>query len=285
MKKIFDREKILQFVNKQEWPNLIEVFKDNDTYDSICSDSVLMPIIDQYFLTELLNSSNLNNDPAYKYYLEQFSLLHSSRKFKFTLKEDDYKKLIVKIVEVEKSLEYAYKYAVLFPEELICKQVIQQYNDLLPQYVEHSQEGEIQVTENKNIRKIDARIGLFKSRQEYQFYRSTIEVFPNFLVIPNVALSAIINFNLVKEDLNKEEKSYFFKALIDCAVIDTEDNFKSIRLIELDSIYHDNEDQIHRDQMKDNILAIAGQKLIRVRCAIFQEGETDFSKLIRETLK
>lgn len=284
--KSFDRDNILQLVSKQAWQQLIEEFKDNDNYDTICSDGILKPLIDQYFINELLNSSTLNNDPAYKYYLEQFCQLHDSSKYNFKLSENDYKKLIIKIVEVEQKLDYAYLYASKFPNETICKSVILKYQEQQPKYVKHSQEGEIIVTQNKNIHNIDARIGLFKSQQEYQFYRATIEVFLNFLVIPNVALSAVIDFGLVKDNLTKEEKDYFFKTLIDCVVINTEDNFKPIRFIELDSVYHDSEKQQQRDKMKDNILSAAGQKLLRVRLTTpFKNGETNFSKLIRETLQ
>jgi len=285
MTKKFDREKILQLVNKQAWKDLVNEFKDNDNYQAICSDSILKPIIDKYFIDELLTTSTLKKDPAYKYYLENFCQLHNSSKYIFKLKDDDYKKLIIKIVEVEQSLDLANKYAQFFPDDPICKKVIEDYQEQLPKFVSHSQTGEIIVTENKNIREGDARISLFKSQQEYSFYRSTIEVFPNFLVIPNVALSAVIDFNQVKEHLSSKERNYFFMALIDCAVIDTEDNFKPIRFIELDSIYHDTETQIKKDEMKDKILSIAGQKLLRIRRAANTDSQTNFAKLIRETIK
>jgi len=282
---IFDRENILQLVSKQAWRQLIDEFRDNNNYKAICSDDFLKSIIDKYFIDELLTNSTLNNDPEYKYYLETFCQLHDGSSYDFLLKECDYKKLIVKIVEVEQILNYAYNYAIKFPEEPICKKVIEEYREKLPKYVSHSQEREIIVTENRNIRDFDARIGLFKSQQEYHFYRATIEVFPNFLVIPNVALSAVIDYNQIKDNLTKEEGSYFFKALIDCAVVDTENNFRAIKFIELDSIYHDTEEQKQKDKMKDNILSVAGQKLLRIRRTSNKDGQTKFAKLIRETLK
>lgn len=213
--KSFDREHILKLVNKQQWIQLINEFKDNEKYDNICSDPILKPIIDQYLLNELLNNTAFVNDPAYKYYLEQFSQLHESPTFNFKLSENDYRNLTVKIVEIEQSLDFAYKYAIKFPEEPKCKEVIAEFQKKLPKFIQHSQEKEIFVTENKDVGKIDARISLFKSQQEYQFYRAIIEVYPNFLVIPNVALSAVLNFDLVKNNLSNEERSYFFQALID----------------------------------------------------------------------
>jgi hypothetical protein len=283
--KEFDRERILQLVNKQEWQHIIEEFKDDNNYNAINADTILKPLIDQYFIHELLTKSSLNADPAYKYYLEQFHGLHESRNFKFKLSDEDYKKLIVRIVEVENDLAYAYKYATKFPEEEICKQVIKQYQDELPKVVRHSQESEIYVTENKNIQDFDASTGLFKSQQEYQFYKAVREVFQMFLVIPNVALNAVLSFDIIKNKLSVEERKYFFGALIDCVVIDTENNYKPIKFVELDSPYHDTEKQIQKDKLKDNILATAGQKLVRIRRTTYKEDEKDFIKLIRETIK
>lgn len=280
-----DREPVFQLVNKKEWQKLIDIFRVNENYSFISNDPILKPLIDQYFIDELLGTSSMNNDPAYKYYLQNFFMLHKGDKFLFKLSDANFKKLIVKIVEVEQELARAYDYAQLFPQEEICRQTIEKFNERQPKYVKHSQEKELIVTENKDVSEIDSSIGLFKSIQEYQFYKAVREVFQMFLVFPNVALSAVIDFNKIQDKLTREEKSYFFKALIDCVVIDTENNYKPIKFVELDSPYHDVEAQKEKDCMKDKILAVAGQKLIRVRRVTYKENEQDFIKLIRETLR
>lgn len=279
-----DTETVFQLVSKKDWQNLIEVFKYNDNYDFISNEQVLKPLIDKFFIDELLTNSSMNDDPSYKYYLQHFYLLHDNVKYSFKLSQDNFRKLIVKIVEVEEESTRAYKYAMKFPEEPICKKVIEEYQENLPKVVRHSQERELYVTENKNIHNVDASIGLFKSNQEYQFYRAVREVFQMYLVFPNVALNAVISYDLIKSNLTAEEKRYFFGALLDCVVIDSENNYKPIKFIELDSPYHDTEAQINKDKLKDNILAKAGLKLIRVRRTTFKEDEKDFIKLIRETI-
>lgn len=93
----------------------------------------------------------------------------------------------------------------------ICRQTIQKFNERQPKYVKHSQETELIVTENKDVSEIDSSIGLFKSIQEYQFYKAVREVFQMFLVFPNVALSAVIDLNKIHDKLTREEKSYFSK--------------------------------------------------------------------------
>lgn len=227
----------------------------------------------------------MKDDPAYSYYLQNFFILHDQKKYSFQLSQDNFRKLIVKIVEIEQELAQAYKYALKFPDEPTCKKVIKEYQQNLPKVVRHSQERNLYVTENKNINNVDASISLFKSNQEYQFYRAVREVFQMYLVFPNVALNAVISYDLIKSNLSTEENKYFFSALLDCVVIDSENNYKPIKFIELDSPYHETETQIVKDKLKDSILAKAGQKLIRIRRTTFKEDEKDFIKLIRDTIK
>jgi len=115
-----DREIVFQLVSQKKWEKIIEVFKNNLNYDFIYADSILKSFIDQYFIDELLTKSSLMDDPAYKYYLQNFYMLHDQDKFSFALSSDNYKKLIIKIVEVETELARAYEYACIFPEEEIC---------------------------------------------------------------------------------------------------------------------------------------------------------------------
>lgn len=284
MRKTIDREAVFQLVSQKKWQEIIELFKINSNFDFIYSDSILQNFIDQYFIEELLSKGSLKEDPAYKYYLQSFYMLHDQEKFSFKLSNDNYKKLILKIVDIETELARAYEYALIFPNEPICEKIIKNFKESQPKIVSHTQQNKIHVTENKSISSIDASISLFKSNQEFQFYRAVREVFQMFLVIPNVALTAILNFDAIKNDLTKEEQRYFFTALIDSVVIDTENNYKPIRFIELDSPFHDNEQQKQKDALKDQILAKAGQKLLRVRRMSIQQDEKDFVKLIREVL-
>ena len=222
----------------------------------------------------------MTNDPAYKYYLQQFLILHQGRNYLFKLSSQNFTKLIIKIIGIEQELARSYEYALLSPDELICQQIIEKFNNQKPKQIIHSQEEVLKVTENKNISTADSSISIFKSTQEYHFYKAVREVFQTFLVFPNVALSSIIDFNKIQDKLTNEEKNYFFKSLIDCVIIDTEDNYKPKRFIELDSKYHDTEAQKHKDAMKDRILAVAGQKLFRVRRTTYKENERDFTILI-----
>lgn len=278
-------EQIFQLVNSKDWKEIIEIFRSNSNYNFIINEPILKPLIDKYFIEELLTSNSMKDEVGYKHYLSTFHILHSQQKFNFKLSDENFKRLILKIVEIETDLTTANNYAELFPNEEICKSVIEQFQKNTPKVINHSQENNIYVTENKNIQSQNATISLFKSKQEYEFYKAVRNVYQSYLVLPNVSLNAIINFDLIKEYLTTEERKYFFVALIDCVIIDTEENYNPIKFFELDSFTHDNNNQILKDKMKDNIFAVAGQKLMRIRRTTKKQSEEDFSKLIREIIK
>lgn len=283
---INDREIVFSMLERKDWTALIETFTNNDSYKFISSDPVLNPVVDKYLIDGLINIvPDVTRAKEFRYNLEQFFLLHISRSHHFKFSKEYFPKLIVRIVELQEDLEQSNHYALHAPNEPICIEVIERYKANQPQLISHSQESTISLTENRNIHSVDSAIPLFKSKQEYQFYKAARGVYQMFLVFPNVALNAVIDFDSIKEKLTTQEKTYFFTALVDCVVVDTENDYKPIKFIELDSPDHDNEAAQKRDNMKDNILSIAGQKLYRIRQLANVHTENDFEKLIRETMK
>jgi len=280
-----EREQFIQALQAKDWDVIVGIMQSDSNCKFIAADSVLFNIVEKHMIHELLTDKTSQENPSYKLHLFEFITLHNHKNYHFKLSAEDYKKVVLKLVEVEENAKTAYDYALKFPEEEVCKEVITTYETKIPKVVEHSQSEKLHVTTNRSVGVLDASTSLFKSIQEYHFYKAIREVFPTFLVFPNVALSAVIDFNLIKDSLSKEEKSYFFKALIDCVVFDSENRFKAVKFFELDSPYHDTEKQGIKDAYKDSILAKAGQKLWRIRRLSIELDETDFIKLIRETIK
>lgn len=283
-----DREEIFALIQQNSWPQIIELFKINQIYNEIQSDGITKKIIQENFVNELIEGNSFSRDSAYKYYLEQFYLLHKAKQYDFKLNKSEFQKVVVKIVSEYKELDdlnNAYKYAQEMPDLDICKKIIEQYVQNFEDEVNHSQIDDIQIKLNHNIQDVDCTQSLFQSKQEYNFYKAVREVFQSYMVFPNVALNAIINFKLIKHDLNKDEKDFFFKGLIDCVVIDQENNYKPSKFIELDSIHHDTEDQKYRDKLKDSILSKAGHKLFRIRTREKEIEEEQFKKLINEIIR
>lgn len=279
-----NQEDIYQLLAKEEWASLLSFVWNNPSL--IDSD----PIIKHAVTTcESVFFSNLERETDKEKListLETFYVLQTEGKYH--LAEDKFRIVIVELVKLwrGKDLKQAYSRAKNFPDDELCREVIKNYEDSLPKQVLHSQSHIIQVTENKNVSEADGRRTLFKSRQEREFFGAVIDEFPMSTVYPNVGLSSIIEFKLVRNALSSAEKDFFFKGVVDCVVFDHHhDLYLPKFFFELDSIFHDTPEQKQKDQYKDKILAAAGQKLLRIRRTNEKQDRGDFIKLIRDITK
>lgn len=282
----YDRENTLLMLQQRNWKSLIDLFKDNRIYQQIEQDLIIQSILESQFISELIRGNGFAADPEHLAYLEEFYMLHVSNHHKFALKETDLPPLVERIIvlhrvdSLEKAAYYARKYATL----PISIEILTEIEKNQPKIVQHSQSATIRVTENRQIEPTDSTTSLFKSHQEYRFYKAVRSLFDTFLVFPNVAISALVDFESIKDHLDQKERSYFFTALIDCVVIDSENSFKPVRMLEIDSVYHDEEEQLAKDRMKDKIIAKAGHKLLRIRTT-GSHSEDELWKLIIEVIR
>ena len=127
----------------------------------------------------------------------------------------------------------------------------------------------------------DGLRSLYRSEVERRFHRATVEVFPHFLSIPNVALQTVVDFEAVQERLTDMERSYFFRALIDVVVFDPLRDMRPVHLFELDSPFHDDPNARERDAMKNRIIEAAGAVLYRIRPADVRAEPAVFSAVLR----
>lgn len=282
----YDREKTLSLLQQRSWKALIDLFKDNKINEEIQKDVIAKAILDSAFINELIGGNSFDKDPDHLYYLEQFEILHSHSGFNFKLAQNDVDIIAGKIISFYKDIKFdsALSYAKRYPHLGISIEVLQEFDRQQPIEVQHTQSTTIQVTQNSEIEPIDGTTSLFKSAQEYHFYKAVRDVYHSYLVFPNVAISAIVNYDMIKNQLSQEERSYFFKALIDCVVVDSENDFKPFKMLEIDSIYHDSAEQKSKDLMKDKIMSKAGRKLIRIRVR-GNHLEQDLRKLILEVMR
>jgi tetratricopeptide (TPR) repeat protein len=105
---------------------------------------------------------------------------------------------------------------------------------------------------------------IFNSQQEYKIYSILLEVFPNQLVFPNMALQAIFPYARMQAVLSKEIFGYYLMASVDFCVTLTS-TYLPLVAFEVDSDYHDSEKQRERDEKKDQIFAAGGIALIHLR--------------------
>jgi hypothetical protein len=218
-----------------------------------------------------------------QFILERLDMFHKGNYNK--LSEDRYYKISIELVKIYSKqglCEEAYSYARNYPEDEICFEAINVYQNSSPKIIEHSQSQKITVTENRNIADVNYTTSLFKSNQEIEFFMGIRQVYPLFTAYPNVSISCVIDYEKIRDGLLPEEKEFFFKGIIDCVIFDHHDSYKPIKFFELDSSSHDSPKQQQKDKYKDNILSLAGQKLCRIRKTSANQGRVEFVKLIRE---
>jgi len=104
---------------------------------------------------------------------------------------------------------------------------------------------------------------ILNSPQEKELYLAAIKVLPNAIILPNVALSTIIN-SKVCEFLDQPIASFFYKSTLDLCIVNKQSYLPEL-FIELDSSWHEKPKNILNDAMKDEIFRKAGLKLHRLR--------------------
>ena len=275
-----DYEEIYRLAYQQRWSDLLDFVHTNSRLAA--SDEMIQQAVktfEDYFFSQLEQGINHNTEP----YLQKLFALHIGQIYK--LPPDRFNRVVADLVRIYKDRGQtflAYDCAKFFPENELCAKVIAEYEISMPKLVKHTQINQIRVVESTTISEIDHTISLFKSNQEISFFMALRDVFQLFTVYPNVALSCLIDYEQIKHSLSAEEREFFFKGIVDCVVFDHHNNYKPIHFFELDSDYHDAEQQKKKDEYKTKILGLAGKKLFRIRKTNRKQGQKEFTKLIRE---
>lgn len=217
--------------------------------------------------------------------LKTIYLFQMARIYKFP--DNMFNKAMEKLLNQykEKSLKKAYDLAVSIDHITAARKIINEYSKTQPTQVDHSQSGNILLATNAEETVIGKTINLFKSRQEINFFRAVVSSFPNYHTYPNVAISCLIDFESIKQELTSNEKNYFFTSIVDCVVFDISDGYKPKYFFEVDSIYHDSEEQKKKDRQKDKYFSLCGEILFRVRPLSKEATEGDFKQLVSESIK
>ncbi|HVG33116.1 MAG TPA: winged helix-turn-helix transcriptional regulator [Pyrinomonadaceae bacterium] len=105
---------------------------------------------------------------------------------------------------------------------------------------------------------------IFNSKNEYRFYCEFVHLFPQHKVIPNMALQSIFSYSVMKDLLSPDDFNYYLKAQVDICIVSMI-NFLPRYAFEIDSVFHDKEEQITRDDRKNRIFRVGNLPLIRMR--------------------
>ena len=277
---MINQEDIYRLLQKEDWKNLIDVFYKRK--DIIKSDSLLSQSLETALNVITRKALEFEDDSDFVDSLESILLLNAG-KF-ISLNEKQKEAIILAIISGKKdNLSYCYQYAKSYPDNEMCQEIIAKYKENLPEKLDQSQYQKLTVTENKKIEiQSDYRKSLFNSVQEVEFYLAIKRVFDSYQVYPNVGLSSILNYDNIKDELSSKERDFFLKSSVDFVVLEPFRNYFPIYFFEIDSIWHDSEEQKERDKIKDKIFSISGQKLYRIRKVDNSIDEREFERLLVE---
>ena len=176
-------------------------------------------------------------------------------------------------------------YAQSYQHRPLAKQIIQSFLQTKPEAVAASLREHLTIRATEVVAGKAKTIRLFKSKQEEHFFEAVRRVFPTYHPYPNVALSCVLDYTAIKDQLPDKAKSYFFRAIIDSVVFDVASGYEPRYFIELDSSFHDEAQAQVTDQLKDSIFRAANTKLIRIRPLNANASSVEeFEKLVREVM-
>lgn len=257
---VTDHEAVFRMVYERRWTDLLAfVYRHRG---AIAGDPLLGQAVATFastFLAELAQA-----EPAgYMHELETLFLLHTGGFY--ALPPAQFEQVVAALVTGHAAHpEAARGYARFCPDHPACAAVLR-HAPVPPAPVAHTQHEVLEVRATDPDDGVDHTLSLFKSQQEVDFFMAVREVYATYFVYPNVALSCLVDYDRIRDRLSASERHYFFRALVDCVVFDQHDAYRPRYFFELDSALHDTDVQQARDRSKERILALAGQKLHRIR--------------------
>ncbi|NBC18799.1 MAG: DUF2726 domain-containing protein [Bacteroidetes bacterium] len=266
-----DPEALYQLIYDERWPPLLRhLHRHRDQLDA----DPLLRHAAQTFEDAFFQHLDGQTPDALKDELETLFLLHTGAFY--ALPRDRFETVIEALVALHADRpEVAAGYARHCPENPRCAEVLAAHP---------SPESEAPpLRSNAPVDGADATISLFRSGQEEAFFRAAREVFATYFVYPNVALHCLVDYERLQPHLSATERAYFFRAAVDCVVFDQHDAYRPRYFFELDSALHDAPERQERDRHKDRILALAGQRLYRIRTP--EADAHQFARMLREIVE
>jgi hypothetical protein len=177
-------------------------------------------------------------------------------------------------------------YALQHQERPLATEIVQSIRASQPEAIADARRENVSIQATPVVPGAKRTTRLFKSHQEQCFFEAVRDAFPTYHPYPNVAVSCVIDYSAVKANLTTEERKYFFMAIIDSVVFDSNNNYEPKFFIELDSQYHDSGTAASNDNMKDNIFKAANVKLIRIRADDQRDTTVErFRELVVEVMR
>ena len=289
---MLDHERIYQLTHAADWPALLALIHEHP--QAAAQDDLVQQALATFETAFFIQLDAMDAISAQQAdVLERLILLHSGGIYQ--LDEERFATLVVRLVTWH--LEHgaddtAAQYAPFCPDREPCASLLDASGadtnpvSLEPHRVavDHPERDRVHVTVTTPATEATHSLSLFKSDQEAAFFHAVRTVFQTYTPYPNVALSSLIDFEAIRDRLSDDERSYFFKGIVDCVLFDPHDDYRPVHFFELDSGHHDAPDQQEKDGYKDRIIAAAGHRLYRVRPQVHPVATDDFVATLRGVL-
>ena len=278
----FNPETLFGYIHKKEW-ELFSNYLLRHEKDILSSPVALAA--KQVFELEFMVDVEASGDEEKLRLLKDPSLLIIQNNYKFSegLKE----RIVDQKLQAHHRLgqeDLAFGYAQENKSRPLAKKIINEFMQVKPEVAVNAARNDLKIKSNGgSLASVTKTISLFRSPQETLFYLAAKECFPEYLHYPNVGISSTIDYDAIKDLLTPQERTFFFKGVLDFVVFDIID-YRPRHFFELDSQYHDGEKQKENDRLKDSILRKAGIKLLRIRAYEETARNIDTFKIVISNL-
>lgn len=109
----------------------------------------------------------------------------------------------------------------------------------------------------------DFRKSVCASQQEREFLRAIRQYFPSLQAYPNQPLRNFIDIDKLEGTVPLRARHYAWNAQVDVLLCTADED--PVAGIELDSVHHDSDEAVERDELKNLLFKLAGLSLVRIR--------------------
>lgn len=280
---MFDREHLFQLLMQKQWDEIAKVLHHNS--EILKTDPIIQQAI-HLFETEFFSDMDTLEAKQKLKHIEFTGLVIELKQKCFSIgfvnRFVDEKIKIFKLLEHDGLISFAAEHQ----DRPLAREILGKIQGKKPELLADARRPNVSIKSNVTNYEKKHTIKLFRSKQEEMFFEAVRKALPTYHPYPNVALSCVLDFDAIKSKLTEQQESYFFKAIIDSVVFDTDEGYNPMFFFELDSSYHDSKRSQINDKMKDDIFKAANVKLIRIRAHDFKEITVNkFKNLVVEVMR
>jgi uncharacterized protein DUF2726 len=251
-------EDCLKHLQNRNWIELGKVLSDNKKAKDL-ADSQTFSIFENVLIDELKSHENETNEDLLIVASRIFQI-HRHEKSTLRLSEN----ALIKIVSYLFEKDPQEIYATILIDNKDAQLFLEKHKNDIQNKIDTDR-----ISANLNVKigehgKLKFDKDIFNgSPQEKELYLAAKKVLPESILLPNTALSTIINSKIC-EFLDDSISTFFYKSTLDLCIVNSK-TFRPELFIELDSSWHDRPINVRNDKMKDEIFQKSGLKLHRLR--------------------